>query len=135
MKTVEFGKPIELTEAQGRLVDLISRGERDRIAPEVLRSFVPHVRGFRQFLVQNALSDTDEAKAVLKQLGIGPARRIAAPETASAGKVLSSKAFKSSKSWYSKRAAEAARKAIGKAKCSKGKKGLSTPTSNRPVKA
>jgi hypothetical protein len=69
MKTLEFGKPIELTEAQGRLIDLISRGEWGRIAPDVLRSLVRDVRRLRRFLDQNALSDTDEAKVVLKQFG------------------------------------------------------------------
>jgi hypothetical protein len=135
VKTLEFGKPIELTEAQGRLTDLISRSEWGRIAPDVLRSLGPDVRRLRRFLDQNALSDTDEAKVVLKQFGISQAQRTATSKAAAAGKVFSSKAFKSPKDWYSKRAAETAKKAIGKTKRRKGKKGISSPTTNRPVKA
>jgi hypothetical protein len=135
MKTLEFGKPIELTEAQGRLIDLISRGEWGRIAPHVLRSLAPDVQRLRRFLDQNALSDTDEAKVVLKQLSISQAQRTATSKAVATGKAPPSKAFKSPKGWYSKPAAEAAKKAIAKTKRRKGKKGPSAPTTNRPVKA
>jgi hypothetical protein len=134
MTTLKFGKPIELNETQGRLMELISKGEWSQISPEVLRSLVPDTSVFLEFLAKNDLSDTDEAKAVLKQLGIGKAPKTAVAKAKAAGKTIFWKQ-RSLKGRYAKRAAAAAKKITDKTKRRKGKKRRSAPTTNHPVKA
>jgi hypothetical protein len=80
MKTVEIGRPIELDEEKGRLLQLISNGDWNQIDPQVLKSLIPDTSLFVNFLKEHDLADTTEAKVVLERLGV----EVAEPERAMA---------------------------------------------------
>jgi len=75
MKTIEFGKVIEVDEETDSLLQRVAETEGDIPDSQILRAAIPDKKEFVDYLKRHNLTNTPEAKAVLAQLGAEATKR------------------------------------------------------------